>query len=53
MGGRKLVLACIRQAVTDLVGVVEKNGRIGSEGPGVQGRTELLLEVKDFFLGKS
>jgi hypothetical protein len=52
MGGRKLALACIKQAVTDLVGVVEKNGRIGSERLGVQGRAELLAEVKDFFFGK-
>lgn len=52
VGGRKLALACIKQAVTDLVGVVEKNGQIGSERLGVQGRPELLAEVKDFLFGK-
>ena len=50
VGGRKMALACIKQAVADLIGVVEKNGRIGSERLGVQGRAELLTEVKDFFL---
>ena len=47
VGGRELALACSRQAATNLAGVVERNGRLG-----VQGRTELLAEVKEFFFGK-
>ena len=48
VGGRKLALACIKQAVTDLVGI-ENNGRYRLE---TAGRAELLAGVKDFFLGK-
>jgi hypothetical protein len=41
----------MRQAITDLVGVVEGNSRIGSERLGVQGCAETVRRGEGFFFG--
>ena len=48
-GERGLMLAVLRQAVADLRGLVEDNGRIGHERIKRDDRPSLLEEVKDWF----